>query len=177
MKTTANLRVLATMVMVTFTLSGVTAQNRNRDRIDDNRNFRTERKTHQSNQQNNKNSYRYHSDNRYYKKHAPVVITNRPVKHKYHNVYHRRGPVNARPRLVVNAPSHTFSIRLDGRKYVVNNSRFYRHVPHRGWVLVERPRHIKKLPRGVVKVRLHGNFYYKYNTVLFEWTPFGYRVV
>lgn len=172
MKTKANLRVLAIMIMVGFTLSSVAAQNKNRDRRNDNRQNKAEQKHNRSEKK--YNSYSYHKTN--HKKHAPVVFTNRPVKHKYHKVYQQR-PIRRHPHLVVKKPHHVFNIRLDGHRYLVKNNHFYTHVPQRGYVLVERPHHIQKLPRNVVKVRINGNFYYRYNTLLFEWTPFGFRVV
>jgi len=177
MKTKVNYRVLAMMLMVAFTLSGVRAQERNRARSNDNkkenRNEKVEQKKHNSTY-----TYKnYNYTNNHHKNNGPVVFNNRPVKYKNDRVYHKRLPVQRHPQLVVNTPRNFLAVHIDGCRYYVNEGRFYRHIPERGFVLVERPAHIKVLPAGVVKVRINGNFYFRYHNILFEWTPWGYRIV
>ena len=177
MKTTANYRTLAIMFIATFICSGLRAQNRNRvnsdaDRIG-NRNEKVEQNKH-----NTSYTYKnYNYSNYHHKKNGPVVFNNRPVKFKNQPVYHKRLPVQMHPHLLVQQPGNLVAVHIDGFRYFVNNGRFYRNIPGKGFVLVERPAHIRELPAGVVKVRIKGNFYFKYQSILFEWTPWGYRIV
>ncbi|MFB6316970.1 hypothetical protein [Saccharicrinis sp. FJH54] len=178
MKTITKYRVLAMVLMVAFTLSGVKAQERNRARSNnhntrDNRHEKVEQRKEQS-------TYKYKNYNytgNHYKNQGPVVFNNRPVKYKHQRTYHKRLPVQTRPHLVVKPPRNFMAVHIDGSRYYVHNGMFYRHIPNRGFILVERPTHIKVLPEGVVKVRIKGNFYFKYHNILFEWTPWGYRIV
>ena len=177
MKTKINYRLFAMMLMVAFTLPGVEAQERDRTRSNnnkkENRNERVEQKKHNS-------AYTYKNYNytgNHHKNNGPVVFNNRPVKFKNERVYRKRVPVRTQPHLVIKPPRNFLAVHIDGCSYFVHDGRFYRHIPNQGFVLAERPTHIKVLPAGVVKVRINGNFYFRYHNILFEWTPWGYRIV